>query len=164
VKQSLKVLGGLALLGLIGCGGQGLAPAGPKPGEVDVGYGTQPKDKVSGAVTSVSGDGVAAVTPLRLEELLKGKSAGLQIVTKADGSQALRIRGGNASLMEGTSEQEPLIVVDGIQIPVNDLASALAGLTPADIKQVDVLKDVASTSIYGLKGAAGVIVISTRRR
>jgi TonB-dependent SusC/RagA subfamily outer membrane receptor len=156
------ILRAAALVALTGCGGRGLPEAGPKPGDVDVGYGAQPKEKVTGAVSSVSEVDVSAARPLRLEELLRGKIAGLEVVTRRDGRQILRIRGGTPSLV-GAQDQEPLIVVDGMPISSDGLASALAGLTPEDIRQVDVLKDVASTSIYGMRGAAGVILITTRR-
>jgi TonB-dependent starch-binding outer membrane protein SusC len=156
------MLGVASLIALAACGGRGLPEAGPKPGEVDVGYDTQPEEKVTGAVTSVSEKELSAARPLRLEELLRGKVAGLEIVTRPDGREILRIRGGVTSLAGGR-DQDPLVIVDGVPIPVDGLASALAGLTPEDIKQVDVLKDVASTSIYGMRGAAGVILITTRR-
>jgi TonB-dependent starch-binding outer membrane protein SusC len=165
VRAAGKMLAGAAALVLIGCGGRGLPPAGPAPGEVDVGYGTQPTDKVTGAVTTI-GEQQAAGTPrpLRLEDLLRGKVAGLQVVTRPDGRQSLRIRGGTTSL-SGNTDQEPLVIVDGVQIPSQEnLVSALSGLSPEDIRQVDVLKDIASTSIYGLRGAAGVILITTNRR
>jgi TonB-dependent starch-binding outer membrane protein SusC len=152
-----------ALIGVTGCGGRGLPEAGPKAGEVETGYGTQPKEKVTGAVTSVSEKDVSTARPLSLEDLLRGKVAGLEIVTRRDGRQILRIRGGTTSLV-GAEQQDPLVVVDGVPISADALTSALAGLTPEDIRQVDVLKDVASTSIYGTRGAAGVIVITTTRR
>ena len=157
------VVWGASLVALAGCGGRGLPDAGPKPGEVEVGYGTQPKEEVTGAVASVSGNEVNPARPLRLEELLRGKIAGLQVVTRSDGRQTLRIRGGTTSLV-GAPDQDPLIVLDGVPLSADGLATALAGLTPDDIRQVDVLKDVASTSIYGMRGAAGVIVITTTRR
>jgi TonB-dependent SusC/RagA subfamily outer membrane receptor len=53
--------------------------------------------------------------------------------------------------------------VDGIPTTAGQLQSALSGVLPEDIRQVDVLKDVASTSIYGMRGAGGVIIITTRR-
>jgi TonB-dependent starch-binding outer membrane protein SusC len=163
--MSLKgrtMLGAAALLALTQCGGRGLPEAGPKPGEVETGYGAQAKEKVTGAVSSVTDSNVSAARPLRLQDLLRGKIAGLEVVTRRDGSEVLRIRGGNTSLM-GAQDQDPLVVVDGVPIAQEALASALAGLTPEDIRQVDVLKDVASTSIYGSRGAAGVILITTRR-
>ena len=70
-----------------------------------------------------------------------------------------RIRGTNSL----QNDRAPLFVVDGIQIPDHGVHTALAGLTPDDIRQVDVLKDVASTSIYGMRGSGGVILITTRR-
>lgn len=158
-----RLLRAAALIALAGCGGRGLPDAGPKPGEVDVGYGTQPKEKVTGAVTSVSEENVSPARPLSLEQLLRGKIAGLEVVTRPDGRQILRIRGGTPSLV-GAPDQQPLVLVDGVQVSPDGLASALAALTPDDIRQVDVLKDVASTSIYGTRGAAGVILITTKRR
>ncbi|HET9986813.1 MAG TPA: TonB-dependent receptor plug domain-containing protein [Longimicrobiales bacterium] len=150
---------GVALLPLAGCGGQGLPPAGPAPGEVDIGYGTQPADKVSGAVSSLSGDEVGNARPFGVAELLRGRVPGLQIIEDPGGRVHFRIRGTNSIL----ADQEPLFVVDGVQIAPGSVQSALAGLTPESIRQVDVLKDVASTSIYGSRGAGGAILITTRR-
>lgn len=167
MPRNWKLGTGIALLVLFGCGGSGpgLEQPDPQPGEVDIGYGSQEEGKVTGAVTSMSGNEIDAGRPLRLEQLLRGKTAGIQIITRPDGSQTLRIRGGVTSLDGVTqSDPDPLIVVDGVPIKENSLAEALAGLTPEDIRQVDVLKDIASTSIYGIRGAAGVIVITTRRR
>jgi TonB-dependent SusC/RagA subfamily outer membrane receptor len=149
------------LLVVAGCGGSGLAAAGPKPGEVDNGYGPRPADKSTGAVSTITDRPQA---PLRLEDLLRGKASGVQVITRPDGKQRLRIRGGNPSLTPEQAEQDPLIIVDGVPIAPEALSSALAGLTPEDIRQVDVLKDAASTAVYGTRGAAGVIVINTKRR
>lgn len=152
---------GVALIALVACGAPGLPPTGPAPGEVDVGYGTQDADQVTGAVTSVGDDDLGNFRPMNVEELLRGRVAGLQIIPQPDGSYRFRIRG---SPTVGTEQPEPLFVVDGIQISGNSLNDALAGLSREDIKQVDVLKDIASTSVYGMRGAGGVIVISTTRR
>jgi TonB-dependent SusC/RagA subfamily outer membrane receptor len=54
-------------------------------------------------------------------------------------------------------------VIDGIQISRGSLPATLAGLNPEDVRQVDVLRDISSTSIYGSRGAGGVILITTRR-
>jgi TonB-dependent SusC/RagA subfamily outer membrane receptor len=125
---------------------------------VDIGYGTKPEKETTGAVTSVSDKEVPASSgPLRLEELLRGRVAGLQVVNLPGGKYTLRIRGTNSLLRD----QAPLIIVDGVQI--TDLTSALAGFTPGDIRQVDVLKDVASTAVYGMRGAGGVILVTTHR-
>jgi TonB-dependent starch-binding outer membrane protein SusC len=162
IGRTLAAVGGALVLVTACGGGPGLPPAGPQPGEVDVGYGTQPAEKVTGAVSTVTPDGSASGS-LNLEQLLRGKAAGLQFYRRADGSQGVRIRGGNTSLL-GAADSEPLIVLDGVPVAQSDLAGALASLTRADIRQVDVLRDAASTSVYGLRGASGVIVITTNRR
>ena len=151
------LLGGLLVS--VACGGPGLPPAGPAPGDVDVGYGTQPGTKVTGAVSSVSEKEVNSARPLRIEELLRGRVPGLEISRGAGGRPTFRIRGTN-SLVQN---QEPLFVLDGVQLSPGNVYNALAGLTTQDVRQIDVLKDVASTSIYGTRGAGGVILITTRR-
>jgi iron complex outermembrane receptor protein len=162
IGRRFAAVGGAFVL-VTACGGApGLPPAGPQPGEVAVGYGTRPAEKVTGAVSTVTPDGSASGS-LTLEQLLRGRVAGLQFYRKADGSQGVRIRGGNTSLL-GAADQDPLIVVDGVPIAQDDLPGALASLTREDIRQVDVLRDAASTSVYGLRGATGVIVITTNRR
>ena len=95
--------------------------------------------------------------PVSLEELLRGKVSGLQFVPSPDGGTMIRIRGGQAI-------HEPLILVDGIETSNRDLHTALAGLTRDDIAKVQVLKDVASTTSYGMRGVGGVILITTRKR
>lgn len=139
---------------LTGCAAPGLPPAGPGPGEVEVGHGTRPEKQVTGSISSLNEKKLGGDRPIKMEEFLRGRVPGLEVV-----KGRLRIRGTN-SLM---SQQAPLIVVDGIPMSSADLDVALAGLTHKDIRQVDVLKDVASTAIYGLRGAGGVIVINTWR-
>jgi TonB-dependent starch-binding outer membrane protein SusC len=157
------VLAGISVFLIGACGPPGLPPAGPAPGNVDVGRGTQPEGKVTGAVTKVEDEGLGKQSPLRIEELLKGKLSGVQIITKPNGDLAFRVRGGNTSL-NAEGEQEALVLVDGVPTTGSSIRAALAGLTPEDIRQVSVLKDVASTSIYGIRGANGVILINTKRR
>jgi TonB-dependent starch-binding outer membrane protein SusC len=147
------------LLVLPSCGGPGLPPAGPKPGEVDIGYDTKPAAQVTGAITSVSGEKASSSRPANLEELLRGRVAGLQVIRGPGGRAVYRIRG-VSSLQQ---QQEPLFVVDGVRMTSVGAANTLSGLTIDDILQVDVLKDVASTSVYGTGGAGGVILITTRR-
>jgi TonB-dependent SusC/RagA subfamily outer membrane receptor len=155
------VLGLFATIALTACSGhgRGLPPGGPAPGEVEVGYGAQPRDEVTGALTSIPESELIGSKDVRVEDYLRGRVAGLQVVRRADGRPGFRIRGMNSLL----SDQEPLFVVDGVPVPSENLPLALAALTPKDIRQVDVLKDVASTTIYGMRGAGGVIVITTRR-
>lgn len=113
-----------------------------------------------GAVTSLTEHPIPP-GPVRLEELLRGRAAGLEVRSGPDGEYSLRIRG--ISSLRGTGFQEPLVIVDGVQILPGTLKTALAGLTRDDIVRVDILKDVASTAIYGIRGAGGVILIATNR-
>lgn len=144
--KSAALLGSAAVL-LAGCGGKGL----PEP---DV-----PQPDRGGAVTTIQSSSIPSGS-LTLQDLLRGKASGLEFITQSDGSQRIQIRG-MASISQ---TPEPLILVDGIEIPANQLSSALTGLTRDDIKRVDVLKDVASTSVYGIRAAGGVILIFTTRR
>ena len=162
-NRMAAALASAAVLLSAGCGKQGLPEAGPKPGETDIGYGTQPTEKTTGAVSTVTSGNLAGAggQTVRLDELLRGKVSGLQILRNPDGSYRFLIRG----LSTGTTNPpEPLFVVDGTQVQAINVEGALAGLTRDDIKQVDVLKDVASTSIYGARGVGGVIIINTKRR
>ncbi|AHG92390.1 TonB-dependent outer membrane protein SusC/RagA, conserved site (plasmid) [Gemmatirosa kalamazoonensis] len=149
----------LATLGAAACAKHGSAGA-PRPADsVQVGYGAQPREKTTGAVTALSSDDVMKGRPFSIEELLRGKVAGLEII-QTGSSVRFRIRGA-ASISQ---EQEPLVIVDDEMIQAGNIVNALAGLTPSDIKQVAVLKDVASTSIYGGRGAGGVILITTKNK
>jgi TonB-dependent starch-binding outer membrane protein SusC len=144
---ALAILTNAFLATIAACSAPGLPPAGPAPGHVEVGYGTQPEKKVTGSISSLNEQELGADRPIRMAEFLRGRVAGLEV--KGSG---LRIRGSNS-----------LIVVDGVPITSGGLEAALAGLTHKDIRQVDVLKDVASTAIYGRRGAGGVIIINTWR-
>jgi TonB-dependent starch-binding outer membrane protein SusC len=156
------ILGAVALVLVAGCGARGLPPAGPGEGEVDAGFGnTQDEKQVTGAVTSVTDDELGRFKTANVYELLRGRAAGLEVIAKPEGGYLFRIRGvASASAVQ----PEPLFVVDGVKMSGNNLESALAGLTRDDIRQVDVLKDIASTSVYGIQGAGGVIIINTKRR
>lgn len=150
-------LGGTLLL-TTACGGSSRTAERPEPREVDGGYDTRDADEVTGSVTSIAGESLGRARPMRIEELLRGRVPGLQVVNMPGIGMAFRIRGTNSL----QNEQPALVIVDGVHIAPNSLSSALAGLLPDDIKQVDVLRDVASTSIYGNRGAGGVILIKTR--
>jgi TonB-dependent SusC/RagA subfamily outer membrane receptor len=161
IKLTSAAIGvGATLLALTSCGRSANRPA-VDPDDVSVGYGTRGADDVTGAISSVSAAELGDARPLRIEELLRGKVAGLHIIHGPNGNYAFRIRG--TPSLNGR-EQYALIVVDDVLIPEYGVGSALAGLVPEDIKRIDVLKDVASTSIYGMRGAGGVIVITTNRR
>lgn len=159
VSRGLSVtVAGAALIGAAACGAPGLPPGGPPEGHVDIGYGTQDESKVSGAVSSLTQEEMGVDRPVNLEELLRGRVPGLQILNQG-GVPVFRIRGTNSILLS----QEPLFVVDGIQMSSYGAREALIGVTTRDIRQIDVLRDLSSTAIYGGRGAGGVIVITTHR-
>jgi TonB-dependent SusC/RagA subfamily outer membrane receptor len=92
-----------------------------------------------------------------IEEILAGRIAGVEVRRTRDGL-AVRIRGETS--LRGDSE--PLYVIDGIPIQPGP-GGALVGINPYDIESIKVLKDPADTAIYGVRGANGVIVITTKR-
>src|SRR5690606_15935112 len=120
-----------------------------------VGYGTMKKSDLTGAVASVSANDLNTLPTGNIVEALQGKIAGVDIgaVTSPGQTPSVRIRG-NRSL---NASNEPLYVVDGI--PRNTISD----LPVSDIESIEVLKDAASTAIYGSRGANGVILVSTKR-
>jgi len=97
----------------------------------------------------------------RVEEMLRGVP-GLEVTRTSDGGYRLRIRG--ARSIRGTStDDDPLLVIDGITVSSESLGNTLSEIAPGDIARIDVLKDAAATSAYGSRGANGVIVITTKR-
>ena len=124
---------------------------------VVVGYGSQKKKDVTGAVSSVSAKAIGEVPVTNAQQALQGRVAGVDVVATGTtpGSGAnVRIRG-RRSFAAGN---EPLYVVDGIP-----LAGGLNEIPTQDIQSMEVLKDASATSIYGSRGANGVILITTKR-
>jgi TonB-dependent SusC/RagA subfamily outer membrane receptor len=157
-----RIFWGLAAALLTSCGGSGsLRPQSPAPeDEVSVGYGTQSKRNVTGAVTSIVPT-EADTRTTRVEQLLQGRVPGLEVRRLPDGNYTLRIRG-RQSLRGRPTDDEPLVVIDGLPVPAGSLGITLAGLVPQDVARIDVLKD-AMAGIYGSRGANGVILITTKR-
>lgn len=123
---------------------------------VVVGYGLQKKVNVSGAVSTVSPKQLAKRPVSSTSKALQGVAPGLVIVDRGGmaGSEStiMQIRG--ITSLSGSSS--PLIYVDGIEQSMNDI-------DPSEIESISVLKDAASTAIYGSRGANGVILITTKR-
>src|SRR5205807_6360611 len=97
----------------------------------------------------------------RVEELLRGVP-GLDVTRLSDGNYQLRIRG-HRSIRGNPGDDDPLVVIDGIPISREAVASALAALAPGDVARIEVLKDAGAAGMYGSRGANGVIVITTKR-
>lgn len=140
---------------------------------VVVGYGTQKRKDITGAIASVPKLNLNQVTS-STDNLLRGAIPGV-VVTQSSGqpgaSTSVRIRGGNSI----TAGNEPLYVVDGVLI-YNDNSNGTAGvafagagvnvlstINPADIESIEVLKDASATAIYGSRGANGVVLITTKK-
>ncbi|RYY28641.1 MAG: TonB-dependent receptor [Sphingobacteriaceae bacterium] len=121
---------------------------------VVVGYGTQRRRDVTGAVASVNGDQLAKQPVQTPTQALQGKVAGVQVLSSGQPNSApiLRIRG-TGSVLGGAN---PLYVVDGV------LTDDIRNINNSDILTLDVLKD-ASAAIYGVRGANGVVIITTKK-
>jgi TonB-linked SusC/RagA family outer membrane protein len=138
---------------------------------VVVGYGTQRRREVTGAITKVSSDQINSISVPSFEAALQGKAPGVQIIQGnglAGSGAVVRIRGIGSISASG----DPLYVVDGIPIISDPFLrgnqgamnqNPLASLNPADIESVEILKDAGATGIYGSRGANGVILITTKR-
>ncbi|MGK0454752.1 MAG: TonB-dependent SusC/RagA subfamily outer membrane receptor, partial [Paraglaciecola sp.] len=125
---------------------------------VVIGYGSLSRSKVLGAVSSVSAEDISQLPVSSLDDAIAGRVAGVQIVSNgAPGAgSTINIRG-IGTLTAGGS---PLIVVDGY--PLTE-GSDINAVNPNDIESMNILKDAASTAIYGSRGANGVIIISTKK-
>ncbi len=116
--------------------------------EVNIGYGTIDKSELTTAVSGFKSDPNKAATYADMYEYLRGRVAGVSVTP----DNKIVIRG----ISTINSSSDPLILVDGVE--VTDLST----INPADVSSVDVIKD-GSASIYGMRGANGVILITTRR-
>ena len=122
---------------------------------VVIGYGSQKLSDISGAVSTVTSDAIESGTPVRVEDALQGQASGVNIISSGSpGSKpTVLIRG-----ISSYAGNDPLVVIDGVSASIDDLNS----VNPNDIKSVNILKDAALASIYGVKGGSGVIVITTK--
>ena len=123
---------------------------------VVVGYGTQKRKDLTGAVSSIDAKQLKDIPVNSAAQALTGRLAGVQVSTTEGAPGApvtIRVRGGGSI----TQDNSPLFIVDGIQVE-----DALSRISPQDIESVDVLKDASATAIYGARGANGVIIITTK--
>lgn len=152
---------------------------------VVIGYGTQKKDDINSAVSSVRARDIENLKQTTVDQMLQGKAAGVTLTNNSGqpgSSVSIKIRG--ATSISGTNE--PLYVIDGVPVsgdatgksmsgrPIagndfssgggsgNNAVSPLSMLNPNDILSIDILKDASATAIYGSRGANGVIIITTK--
>ncbi|WP_256013842.1 SusC/RagA family TonB-linked outer membrane protein [Desertivirga xinjiangensis] len=125
---------------------------------VVVGYGTQKRSDVTGAVASVDKKRLTEVPNTNFAQALQASVPGLSVDQNAGGAEgndnAIRIRGRNSI----SAETSPLIILDGV--PYN---GSISDINPTDIESIDVLKDASSAAIYGSRGANGVILVTTKK-
>lgn len=141
-----------------------------------VGYGTQKKSDLTGAVSSISEDQLKEIPATGLDQAIQGRAAGVYVTQNSGapgGALSIRIRG-----IGSTLSAEPLYVIDGIPV-VNDnqgsssnfaeidgggqFTNALNTINPNDIESIEILKDASATAIYGARAANGVVIIKTKR-
>ncbi|MGA0556052.1 SusC/RagA family TonB-linked outer membrane protein [Larkinella sp. VNQ87] len=122
-----------------------------------VGYGSQKKSDITGAISSITTKALKEVPVTNAPQMLQGRVAGAYVLTnsnKPGGGVSVQIRG-RRSFNAGN---DPLYVVDGIPI-----SGGFNDINPGDIESMEILKDASATAIYGSRGANGVIIITTRR-
>jgi TonB-dependent SusC/RagA subfamily outer membrane receptor len=122
---------------------------------VVTGYGTQKVTKVSGAISTVKSADIEKLRPVRAEEALQGRASGVTVIQSGSpgSTPTVLIRG-----IPSFSGTDPIVVIDGVPQTLADFNA----LSPSDIESINVLKDAATTAIYGVKGGNGVIVVTTK--
>ncbi|SNC74860.1 TonB-linked outer membrane protein, SusC/RagA family [Hymenobacter gelipurpurascens] len=135
---------------------------------VVVGYGSQTKSEVTGSVTQLSSKDVQNVPTVSFEQAIQGRTPGVQINQtsgKLGAGVQIRVRGSSSV----TASNQPLYVIDGIPVTSQDVGSdteplnPLADLNPNDIESITILKDAASSAIYGSRASNGVVLVTTKQ-
>jgi TonB-linked SusC/RagA family outer membrane protein len=147
----------------------------------NIGYGTQRRQDVNGAISSISAKDIQDLPQPSIDQMLQGKAAGVTVTSNSGepgSATSVHIRGIN-----NFGSSEPLYVIDGVEVSGNapngysggaqlnspgssnmeTSVSPLAMLNPNDIESIDILKDASASAIYGSRGANGVIIITTKR-
>ncbi|MEL1245411.1 TonB-dependent receptor [Flavobacterium sp. DGU11] len=152
---------------------------------VVIGYGTQKKDDVNSAVSTIRTKDIENLKQTTVDQMIQGKAAGVSVTNNSGqpgSAVSIRVRG--TTSISGTNE--PLYVIDGVPVsgdatgksmsgrPIagndfsssggsgNNAVSPLSMINPNDIQSIDILKDASATAIYGSRGANGVIIITTK--
>jgi TonB-linked SusC/RagA family outer membrane protein len=122
---------------------------------INIGYGTVRKKDLTGAVSSVNAETIAAAPVSSALQAIQGRVPGVSIATtegSPDAELTVRVRGGGSI----TGDNSPLYIVDGFPV------ASIADIAPQDIETIDILKDASSTAIYGSRGANGVVLVTTK--
>jgi TonB-linked SusC/RagA family outer membrane protein len=137
-----------------------------------VGYGTVRKSDLTGSVATIKGDAIREMPVTSVDQAIQSRVPGVQVTQTSSapgGGMSIRVRGANSI----NSGSEPLYVIDGFPMyPDNDAmglggnrraVNVMATINPNEIESIEILKDASATSIYGSRGANGVVLITTRR-
>ncbi len=150
-----------------------LASSGDLTQVVVVGYGTQKRKDLTGAVASITAKDIAKAPVPSLDQAIQGRMAGVTVTNDngdPGGGVSVKIRG-----VGTVNNTEPLYVVDGVPLTNNanseiptagsngKVSNPLANINPNDIESIDILKDASAAAIYGVRGANGVVIITTKR-
>ncbi len=127
---------------------------------VVVGYGTQKKSDITGSVTSVSADRLENIPVTNVMQAVQGSVSGVNVtqVSSIPGEEPTVLVRGGGSLTASTT---PYVVVDGV--PITKMGGTMNDINPNDIKSIEVLKDASAVAIYGMNGANGVILVTTKK-
>lgn len=127
---------------------------------VVVGYGTQKKSDITGSVASVPKERLSKIPVTNVMQAVQGAVSGVVIrqVTSIPGENPSTNVRGRGSI---TASNDPYVVVDGI--PISKMDGSINDINPNDIESIEILKDASATAIYGMNGANGVILITTKR-
>jgi TonB-dependent starch-binding outer membrane protein SusC len=136
------------------------------------GYSSQNRKFIAGSIATVSGDAIHNIPDAGFNQLLQGKTAGVQVTSNSGvpgGGITFRVRGYNSI----NAAVDPLYVIDGVFVSIaepvqtsignQEQSNPLADINPSDIESIQILKDANATAIYGSLGANGVIIVTTKR-
>src|SRR5690606_4943490 len=120
---------------------------------VVVGYGTQSRSEVTGAIASIDAEEITSVPVTTADQALQGRASGVNVINSGSPGSApvIHIRG-----LGTPNNNNPLYVIDGT------ISGGMGNLNPNDIKSIQILKDASTTAVYGSKGSNGVILITTK--
>ena len=122
---------------------------------VITGYGKESRRNVTASIASINPEEITSIPTADVTEMLEGRLPGVQVMSdnSPGGGTTIRVRGFGT-----VNNNDPLVVVDGVPV-----SNGLNGINPADIETIQVLKDAASSSIYGSRAANGVVVVTTKK-
>jgi TonB-linked SusC/RagA family outer membrane protein len=122
---------------------------------VVIGYGVQKITKISGAVSTIKNADIEKVNAVRPEEAIQGRAAGVNVIQGGSPGTAPTVLIRGIPSFTGT---DPTVIIDGVPQTLTDFNS----ISATDIESINILKDAATTAIYGVKGGNGVIVVTTK--